>query len=197
MNSPRDPGSTWAFNGGVGLVRTNGPVTFGMDVIYEPVWSHTWATVGGCPTDTQCVDSLAPPLQSFDNHFRFSNSRMRMGVARDGQPVGFQLGMDVYSVSYVLRQEELIQGNSRRQHESWMEWTPTWGLSLRFPELTVRYAGRLTTGTGQPGVAWGGGFVAGSTAMGFSDVVIAPSDPMTLQNASVIRHQISVTLPIR
>ncbi len=197
MNIPRDPGTTWAFNAGVGLLRTNGPVQFGMDVIYEPIWSHTWATTGGCPPGAFCLASFAPPITSVDNHFRFSNSRMRMGVARDGHPVGFQLGLDVYSVSYVLNQLDRLQGTSRRQHESWMEWTPAWGLSLKFPELTVRYAGRLTTGTGQPGVAWGGGFVAGRAAMALSDYVIAPSGPMTLQDATVITHQVSVVLPIR
>ncbi len=197
MNIPRDPGSTWAFNAGVGLSRTTGPVVFGLDVIYEPIWSHTWATTGGCPPGAICLAVLLPPIKSVDNHFEFTNGRVRMGVAREAQPVGFQLGMDVYSVNYVLNQDDLIQGTSRRQRENWMEWTPTWGLSLKFPELTVRYAGRLTTGTGQPGVAWGGGFVAARTAMGFSDYVIAPSGPLTLQDATVITHQVSVTLPIR
>jgi hypothetical protein len=196
MSIPHDPGTTWAFNAGVGFMRANGPVTFGLDVIYEPVWSHTWTNASECPPEALCL--VAPGVKTVDNHFDFSNGRMRMGVARDGQPVGFQLGMDLYAVNYVLRQKDLVQGTSRRQHESWMEWTPTWALSLTFPELTVRYAGRLTTGTGQPYAA-GGAFRAmdGATVPLSSDFVIAPIGPLTLQSASVVTSQISVTLPIR
>jgi hypothetical protein len=196
MSIPRDPGTTWAFNAGVGLMRADGPVTFGLDVIYEPVWSHTWTTASECPPEALCL--VAPGVRTVDNHFEFSNGRMRMGVSRDGQPVGFQLGMDLYAVNYVLRQNDLIQGTARRQHESWMEWTPTWALSLTFPELTVRYAGRLTTGTGQPYAAGGAFRVADGVAAPLSsDFVIAPIGSLTLQGATVVTSQISVTLPIK
>lgn len=196
MSIPRDPGTTWAFNAGVGFMRANGPVTFGLDVIYEPVWSHTWTNASECPPEALCL--VAPGVKTVDNHFEFSNGRMRMGVARDGQPVGFQLGMDLYAVNYVLRQDDLVQGTSRRQHESWMEWTPTWALSLTFPELTVRYAGRLTTGTGQPYAA-GAAFRAmdGAAVPLSSDFVIAPLGPWTLQGATVVTSQVSVILPIK
>ncbi len=197
MSMPRDPGTTWAFNAGVGFRRANGPVTFGLDVIYEPVWSHTWSTASDCPPEALCL--VPPGLKTVDNHFEFSNGRMRMGVARDGRPWGFQLGMDLYAVNYVLRQNDLVQGTLRRQHESWMEWTPTWALTLTFPELTLRYAGRLTTGTGQPYAA-GGGFrtdLGASVPATGGDYVIAPIGPLTLQGATVITNQISVTLPIK
>jgi hypothetical protein len=105
--------------------------------------------------------------------------------------------MDLYAVNYVLRQDDLIQGTSRRQHESWMEWTPTWGLSLTFPELTLRYSGRLTTGTGQPYAAGGGFRTTGAAVPSAGDYVIAPLGPLTLQGATVITNQISVTLPIK
>jgi hypothetical protein len=195
MSIPRDPGTTWAFNAGVGFMRANGPVTVGLDVIYEPVWSHTWTTASECPPEALCL--VAPGTKTVDNHFEFSNGRMRMGVARDAKPVGFQLGMDLYSVNYVLRQNDLIQGTTRRQHESWMEWTPTWALSLTFPELTVRYAGRFTTGTGQPYAAGGGFRTTGAAVPSAGDYVIAPIGPLTLQGATVITNQISVTLPIK
>jgi hypothetical protein len=64
--------------------------------------------------------------------------------------------------------------------------------------LTVRYAGRLTTGTGQPYAAGGAFRVADGTAAPLSsDFVIAPLGPLTLQGASVVTNQISVILPIR
>ncbi|HXV87205.1 MAG TPA: hypothetical protein VD793_10920, partial [Gemmatimonadales bacterium] len=47
MNIPRDPGDSYAFNVGLGLARTRGPATFGIDVVYEPIWSSTWADAAG------------------------------------------------------------------------------------------------------------------------------------------------------
>lgn len=199
MNIPRDPGNTWALNVGLGVSRQTGPVSFGLDVLYEPMWTHTWAMSGGCPPEMLCIAIVAPPVKSLDNRFEFSNARVRMGVAREGKQVGFQLGMDVYSINYVMRQQDLILDTIRRQHEGWMEWTPTWGLSARFPELTLRYLGRLTTGTGRPGVAWGctNCFAVMGANTGAGDYVVAPSGPLTLQDVAVLTHQVSISLPIR
>jgi hypothetical protein len=47
-------------------------------------------------------------------------------------------------------------------------------------------------------VAWGGGVP--TRAAGFAeanDIVVAPSGPLTLQDVSVVTHQISVAVPIR
>ena len=41
---PRDPGHSSAYNLGLGLSKTRGPLTFGIDAIYEPIWSYTWRT---------------------------------------------------------------------------------------------------------------------------------------------------------
>ena len=43
MQIPRDPGNTSAYNVGIGFSRVLGETTFGIDLIYEPIWSHTWA----------------------------------------------------------------------------------------------------------------------------------------------------------
>lgn len=42
MQIPRDPGTSSAFRLGVGLAREWNDATFGVDLIYEPIWSHTW-----------------------------------------------------------------------------------------------------------------------------------------------------------
>ena len=42
-NVPRDPGDSWAFDIGAGLGHQKGPLRFGVDVIYQPAWSQTWA----------------------------------------------------------------------------------------------------------------------------------------------------------
>ena len=77
-----------------------------------------------------------------------------------------------------------------------MEWTPTWGLSLRLTDLEIRYAGQVTTGTGLPGVAWTGVVADRVFAAEASDFIVAPSGPLTLQEAHVVSHQISVSVPL-
>ncbi len=76
---------------------------------------------------------------------------------------------------------------------------PTWGLSVRFPELEIRYQGSATHGTGRPGVVGGIGILEGralaDAAVG-SNILAAPSGPLTLTEVRVMTHQISVSLPI-
>ncbi|MFQ6674550.1 MAG: hypothetical protein ACE5GH_07185, partial [Fidelibacterota bacterium] len=58
--------------------------------------------------------------------------------------------------------------------------------------------GRLTTGTGRPGVAWpGGGVRFKDFALAGGDFIIAPSGSLTLQEANVVTHQISISVPLR
>ena len=198
MNVPRDPGHSWAFEVGPGIARSSGPTTFGMDVLFQPIWSHTWAATTSGDTIT-----------TTDSRFSFSNVVMRMGVAQEIRPVQIQLGLAVRSIDYVMHQwvssspaaiaYAIQQATDRRQHESWMEWTPTWGVSVALPGLSLRYVGRLTTGTGRPGVASGWPTIAGGVAVPLAggDYVVAPSGPLTLQDATVITNQVSVVLPIR
>ena len=80
-----------------------------------------------------------------------------------------------------------------------MEWTPSFGVSLNLRGVTVHYAGRITTGTGRPGTRWTNtrmaeaGFDQGLS----TDFLLAPSGPLTLQDARVTTHQLSVVIPIR
>jgi hypothetical protein len=79
-----------------------------------------------------------------------------------------------------------------------MEWTPSWGARVRFPGLEIRYLGRVTTGTGRPGVAWTGVVAQREVAAAMAnDIVVPPSGPLTLQDVKVVTHQISVSVPIR
>jgi len=46
QNIPRDPGDSEAYNIGFGISHLKKTVTFGFDMIYEPIWSNTWADAG-------------------------------------------------------------------------------------------------------------------------------------------------------
>jgi len=193
MNIPRDPGNSWAYNFGIGVSRTLGPTMFGVDLIWEPIWSDTWAEA-----DSTILGAGGRRIlrgeKTIENDFRFANARMRMGVGHETDEYGLQLGLEVRAYDYSLDQFNNITGVRREQDESWMEWSPTWGGSLKFPALHIRYIGRMTTGTGRPGVAWTG--VARASLDLASNYIIAPSGPLTLQDAKVMTHQISVSLPI-
>jgi hypothetical protein len=206
MNVPRDPGTTWAYNAGVGVARSVGAATFAADVVFEPMWSTTWADAAA---DTTGPTGIVVPKgeHTMDNQFRFSNAILRLGVGRDatlsgdgtsGVGLGVRAGVAMYSIDYHLDQADRVRGSARSQREHWVEWTPTWGLSFRFPELELHYTGRYTTGVGRPGVNGGCCFAADALAASApGGIIAAPSAPLTLQDVHVVSHQVSFALPIR
>ena len=200
---PRDPGHSAAYNVGLGLSRASGPATFAIDAIYEPIWSYTWADAAS-PVVTTMGDTIPAGGKTVENRFRFSNGLFRMGVSRDvalhglGKALGLQLGLVVRSVHYRLAQSDNVQAAARSLEEGWREWSPTWGLSLRFPDLEIRYRGRATHGTGRPGVQPSGVFFAArDLAVAGSSILVAPSGPLSLTEVRTTTHQISISLPLR
>ena len=193
MNIPRDPGYSWAYNVGVGLSRTEGPATLGVDLVYEPIWSETWAD-SDTTVKTRSGRVIEPGGKTVENDFRFSNFLLRAGLAREQERWGFQLGLQARNIHYWLDQRDNVRETQRDQEEEWLEWTPTWGASVKFPEFHVRYTGRRTTGTGHPGVAWEGRGTPASLQA--ADFIVAPGGTLTLQEAAVWTHQVAVMVPL-
>jgi hypothetical protein len=138
------------------------------------------------------------------NRFRFTNAVLRMGVGRQatlpgaGKVAGLQLGLALRAVHYRLAQQDLIQATTQHMNQTWLEWTPTWGLSLRFPELELRYAGRVTNGMGRTGgqqVFFPPG--VGVLDVGLPGFFVTPGGPMVLTGVHTVTHQISLSLPLR
>jgi hypothetical protein len=196
MNIPRDPGTTWAYNVGVGLARTVQQTTFGLDVIVEPIRSDTWVEAE-TPVSIPEDDVFIPAGEkTIINDFNFANSTLRAGVRRAISWTELQLGLQVHTIRYDLEQHDRIEQTTRNQQESWSEWTVSWGAGLLLDDLQIRYLGRVTTGTGRPGVATTTAFRTAELAGGASDIILAPRGPLTLQDANVFTHQLSVTIPI-
>ena len=201
MAIPRDPGNSNAFNLGVGLSRTRGTTTWGIDVIFEPIWSHTWADAA-VPVETVGGDTIPPGGMTIENHFRFNNAVLRLGVAADFADeqrvpsAGLQFGLAVRSISYRLEQYDHTQGQGRTQDESWIEWAPTWGVLLRLTGLELRYQGSATHGTGRPGVSSGDEVLTAPQRDG-GGILAAPSGPLSLGEVRVMTHRFSVTVPLR
>ena len=200
QNIPRDPGNSWAFNAGMGLARDFGPVSFGVEAILEPIWAETWQEAEGDTTT-----AAGAPIESGDktilNDFQFANVLLKTGVAFRSGATTLQAGLQAHSISYDLEQVNRLEATVRDQTESWIEWAPTWSLSYRFEEATLRYFGHARAGTGQPGVTQNWVFDGVPMAelaadAGSLGILTAPSGPLTLQSATVWTHQFAVIVPI-
>jgi len=194
QNIPRDPGNTWAYGLGVGLSKTEGPTRFAVDLILEPIRSETWADAAA---DTTSVtgDVIPAGEKTVENDFRFTNALVRAGGAVDYRWATFRGGLQIRSISYELDQFNRVEAIQRDQTESWMEWTPSLGVSLNLEGAVLHYTARFTTGTGRPGTQWTGARAAMLDSA--ADFILAPSGPLTLQDARVTTHQLAVVIPIR
>ncbi|MDZ7363127.1 MAG: hypothetical protein ONB46_20745 [candidate division KSB1 bacterium] len=196
MNIPRDPGTSWAFNFGAGLAHATDSSAVGIDFIFEPIWSHTWADAAA-PVRNERGDVLIPAGgKTVENDFRFNNAVVRLGLNRQRQTLGFQLGLQARFIHYHLKQTNFVFNTRRSQKEFWAEWTPSIGFNLNLSPFQIRYTGRLTAGTGQPGVE-SPRFFGVSDSRAESNFIIAPSGSLTLEEAVVLTHQVSVVVKLQ
>lgn len=194
---PRDPGYTHAYNLGMGIARAQGSARFGIDLIYEPISSYTWADAA-VPTTTTAGDTIAAGGKTIENRFRFSNVWFRLGVEEavvQGKPTKFQLGLILHPIEYQLEQLDHVQATTRDVSASWWEWTPTWGLSYRQPGYELRYQGRATYGAGRPQAQFPIGVL--EFAAPSATILAAPNGPLFMTDVHTVTHQISLSLPLR
>jgi hypothetical protein len=197
VNIPRDPGHSTALDIGVGVAKQAGALTMGLDLVYEPAWSSTWAEAAQA-TPTTAGDTIPAGGKTVENEFQFSNAHVNVGAGYEVGVAMFQLGLQVRAYDYHLDQWDNVERATRRQNEEWMEWAPSWGVRLRLKGVELRYQGRVTTGTGLPGVAWNGNVATRAESAGLAnDIVVPPGGPLTLAEADVWTHQVSVAVPIR
>lgn len=198
MQIPRDPGNSSAYNFGVGLATTSGAATFGVDLIYEPIWSHTWADAVET-TQTANGGVVHAGSMTVENYFVFHNARFRMGVQRHGERLNFSAGIDMHHISYDLDQMDFIRNQRRLLDQHWTEWMLSTGIGTDFSGFRLQYTGRLTLGTGTPGIQQplGGGWTGGrGFAAEGADWVVAPNGPLILDETKVLSHQVALLVPL-
>jgi hypothetical protein len=201
MVIPWDPGHTAAYDLGLGISKSRGPTTLGVEAIFEPIATHTWGEAHGA-TQTASGATIPDGGKTTENQFRFANAILRAGAGHDlrlgsDQVLRLQAGVAVRSINYGLDQTDHLAETRRHQDEGWVEWTRTWGLSFRFSDLEMRYAGRSVTGTGRPGIAQSGVVFAAADAFSGTNVLAAPAGPLTLTDVKVTTHQFSISVPLR
>ena len=194
---PRDPGNTWAYEIGFGIGRTRESTTFGVDLAYQPIWSHTWQEAES-RTETP-RGFLDVGDKTIENHFAFSNVVLRSGISQRYERFGFQLGLEARSYAYHLEQEDHVEGTRRDLDEAWTEWTPTLATHFRFQDIDLRWSIRITSGTGFPGIDLIGGddVQTVEAAAPSPDFIAAPRGALTLDGATVVTHQVWIRVPIR
>ncbi len=200
LNIPQDPGHANAYELGVGVSRRSELALFGMDVVYQPIWSTTWAEASA-PTATSGGGLIPVSGRTIENGFHFSNALLRLGVSREvarslTRTVTLQLGFFVRSVHYSLTQQDFVEGATHEMKESWAEWTPTWGLSLRHPDFDLCYRGSVSHGTDRLVVTPSNGNVF-ADARPLGGFFFPSSIPPTLSGVHVVTHQFSISLPLR
>lgn len=192
---PRDPGRTDGFNAGMGLARVSDRLVVAADVLIEPMFSHTWANA---ERDTILPTGrvLRYGAHTVDNRFRFANHRVRVSLANrwfDVNPstwVGFQAGLDVYSLDYRLNQRDHVSSTSRRLDAEWNELTSVFGLRLVSRDFLASYHFSLSCQDVCPQI--GGAPLRAENLSG--GILAAPSAPFTRPDGVVTRHRFGITI---
>ncbi|MCB9058730.1 MAG: hypothetical protein H6627_09195 [Calditrichae bacterium] len=193
MNIPRDPGNTWAYDFGIGYGVIKDDSRFGIDFIYQPVWSNTWANaVEDINTGERIIKA---GQKTIENDFTFDNWIGRIGFNRMLGAFDLSAGLEIYSRSYNLDQFDYIAYTKRSQNEQWTEYTWTWGFTLHFSYFNLQYGGRLLTGSGIPRVnSWR--IIGDALFDQAADFIAAPSGSLSTQYESTYTHQFVIQVPL-
>ena len=191
---PRDPGDSWAYNIGVGISQHAGPTTFGLDVVYEPAASYTWADAA---SDVTAADGSVIPAggKTVENRFVFSNASANIGFSHEVDRAAFQLGVRVRTYDYRLRQENHVEMVNRSQNEQWTEWTPSWGIRLQLTNLELRYIGWASSASHFPFIFHRDGLL--KVHGPGNDILAAPPGALITPDVTVVTHRIAISVPIR
>jgi hypothetical protein len=195
-NIPRDPGNSTVFAMTAGYARRTGPSTVGFELTFSPARTHTW---GEAEERITVPGGGTIPIggKTVENWFRFSNARAAAGFERDaGNVFAYRLGFGMNWYRYRLTQTRHVQATTSKTRESWFEWSPTWGLTLRPEGFSIHYTGRLTA-KGFPDLFT----VTEDLAVnvpgdGGIDFLPAVSQPVQLDDFATWSHQLSVMIAV-
>ena len=203
QNIPRDPGTTHAFNVGLGAARLDGPFTFGVDVILEPMTANTWAD---SPVSIKRADGtvIAAGEKTVENHFQFRNTKARIGIGHawtldkdSTNSVAVDLGIGVYAISYDLRQTSNVTRITRTQHENWVESGPRVGLRFRSKDFEVSYAFKSNCGNADCNEQNQIAFRSPAFDAATGGIIAAPSAPLFFQSGKETSHHFMIAVPVR
>jgi hypothetical protein len=191
---PRDPGTSIAYNIGIGAAAYGQRSTLGFEYIYEPITSYTWAEAGegsSFPDSTP----LAPDFKTVENFFDFSNHILRIGLQSKTKYEWLEnrFGVQLHFYKYNLNQHDNIWRTSRLFKYDWLEATLSGGLNVKFSNIELMYTLQVILGNGMVGTSlrWGAESNAASPlSASVNDFIIAPSGALAVDKIPLFTHQI-------
>lgn len=205
QNVPRDPGTTYGYNLGVGAARVAGPSSFYVDLILEPMTSETWADLERDTTDV-AGGVIRAGAKTIENSFDFHNSTARIGAghmfpvnADSSHMLSFDVGLSVHTIGYGLRQTNNIARTTRRQAERWAEMSQSLGIRFRSRDFELSYAFRRSCGNQSCDEDENRNFLMapGVDVAAAGGIIAAPSAPLFIQSGTETTHRFLVAVPIR
>ena len=206
QNIPRDPGTTYGYDIGLGAARIAGRSSFYADVVVQPITSETWADLER-DTTTSTGTIIPAGARTIENDFNFHNSKARIGAghafpitADTSNSIGFDVGLAVYTIGYGLKQTNNITGTTRRQSERWAELTQSVGIRFKSRDLEVAYAFRRICGNQGCGEEENRGIIFATDSFALASaggIIAAPSGPLFLQSGTETTHRLTVVVPLR
>jgi hypothetical protein len=193
MRIPRDPGDTQAFQLGVGFTRQHDGRRFAVDLVFEPIWSHTWADTP-VAMGTPGGEIIPAGGITVENDFLLYNVHLRMGMSSTRGHALHQYGMNMRRIAYRLDQTNHIQAQERRQFESWVEADVSGGSTFRVLGADLGYSLHMTIGTGSPYVG-GDGFQFLRSTGSLADFPIAPAGDLKLDHLFIFSARTFLRVP--
>jgi len=196
-NIPRDPGTSIAYNVGIGAVTRYGQrLTWGFEYIYEPVISYTWAEA----EEGESIPGWPPFPANFktvENFFDFSNHILRIGFYSKTKYEWLEdrFGVQLHFYKYSLNQNDNIARTSRNFKHDWLEATLSGGLNVKFSNVELMYTLQVILGNGMVGTNGAWWFEAGrnilSASTSANDFLIPPSGSLVVDKIPLVTHQIT------
>lgn len=186
-NIPRDPGSSTAYNIGVGIVDSGKRTTLGFEYIYEPMTSYTWADAG------MDNPSFPPSFKTVENFFDFYNHIIRGGIYThtDISWLDYRLGIQLHFNNYYLKQNDNILNTNRAVHENWIETTLCGGLTINISGFQILYSLQVILGNGIVGSENNFLSPALDAVRNEADFLIAPNGSLVVDGIPLVTQQIS------
>ncbi len=192
-NIPRDPGKSIAYNIGFGARYSHETTFWGVEYVYEPITTNTWAEAG--EQRLPVADRALPPdFKTIENFFDFSNHILRLGHSSTSKWtwLEYRLGAQLHFYTYDLHQIDNLAHTARNFTTDWLETTLTGGLTARLGRLQLMYTLQLVLGNGLVGVSVPR-FVAapdGGLIRTASDFLPAPSGELVVDEVTLVTHQV-------
>ncbi len=193
---PRDPGTSIAYNIGIGAVRYGQRSTWGFEYIYEPITSYTWAEAGEGGS-VPGFPQFAPNFKTVENFFDFSNHILRAGLHSKTKYEWLEgrFGVQLHFYNYDLNQNDNILSTSRFFSHDWLETTLSGGLNVKFSNVELMYTLQVTLGNGMVGTngRWATQLDTNLFASSAreNDFLIAPSGSLVVDKIALFTHQIT------